>query len=103
MTLPARALTAGIYRLKRKSLAVRIASPRPGGSATCLFARPPRPHPDPLPRPRERELFCAAVPRGGRALRIALDPWLISCAPTGHSVGGEADSFTFYFGKALLK
>jgi hypothetical protein len=31
--------------------------------------------------------------RGGRAPRLALDPWLISCAPIGHSVGGCADGF----------
>ena len=30
--------------------------------------------------------------RGGRARRLALDPWLISCAPAGHSVSGCADN-----------
>jgi hypothetical protein len=31
------------------------------------------------------------VTRGGRAPGVALDPWLIACAPSGHSVGGFAD------------
>ncbi len=32
------------------------------------------------------------VTRGGRAFRVALDPWLISCAHSGHSVCGLANN-----------
>jgi hypothetical protein len=34
--------------------------------------------------------------RGGRAPRVALDPWLISCAHSGHSVGGSADRMKMF-------
>ena len=52
-----------------------------GGSATCDLAR----------LDSQRQDFWG-VTRGGRAPGVALDPWLIACAPSGHSVGCVADS-----------
>jgi hypothetical protein len=53
-----------------------------GGSATCDLARL-----------RKWRLIFGCVTRGGRAPGVALDPWLLSCAPSGHSISGCAEKY----------